>query len=468
MMAEGEAGPWSRALAAVPPVAPVTPFGPRVFLPCSRAKTGCRGRDENAVTRWVARKAREMQALPRGLACAQSINFRAGVVALIALASACATPQRLPAVPPELTTHAQPAVANARYWADGDLQLLTDEALSAYRREQAWRARAGQTGSLPPQAFLALSGGGDNGAFGAGLLAGWTASGARPEFKLVTGISTGALIAPFAFLGPAYDTTLRAAYTEVRSSDIFEARPFYSALFADAMADTAPMSRMIERYVTPELLRAIAAEYDKGRLLLIGTTDLDARRPVIWNMTAIAASPSPGAIRLFRQIILASASIPGAFPPVMIDVSVNGQAYQEMHVDGGASAQVFVYPPRLHFGEMSAAESADRQRTLYVINNARMDPAWASVDRRTMSIAGRAVSSLIQTQGAGNIYQIYNTASRDGIDFNLAFIPSDFSTPHTEDFDQAYMRSLFQHAFDLARHGYPWRKEPPNLVTAAR
>jgi predicted acylesterase/phospholipase RssA len=355
-----------------------------------------------------------------------------------------------------------------RYWADGDLQLLTDDALAAFRREQAWRAQSGQSGPLPPQAFLALSGGGDNGAFGAGLLAGWTASGTRPEFRLVTGISTGALIAPFAFLGPDYDATLRAAYTEISSSDIFEPRPFYSALFADAMADSAPMRGMIARYITPELLHAIAAEYDKGRILLVGTTDLDARRPVIWNMTAIASSSDPGAIELFRQIILASASIPGAFPPVMIDVQVNGQSYQEMHVDGGASAQVFVYPPRLNVGAMRAEVGVERQSTLYVINNGRMDPAWASVDRRTMSIAGRAVASLIQTQGAGNIYQIYNTARRDGMDFNLAFIPSEFNTPHVKDFDQTYMRSLFQYGYELATNGYPWSKEPPNLTTAAR
>jgi predicted acylesterase/phospholipase RssA len=411
-----------------------------------------------------------MQASPIRLASDAVVGFRLVLFALVVLTSACATPSRLPAVPSDLTTQAQPAVANARYWADSDLQLLTDDALAAYRREQAWRAQSGQAGPLPPQAFLALSGGGDNGAFGAGLLAGWTASGTRPEFRLVTGISTGALIAPFAFLGPDYDATLRSAYTEIRSSDIFEPRPFYSALFADAMADSAPMRGMIARYITPELLRAIAAEYDKGRILLVGTTDLDARRPVIWNMTAIASSADPGALDLFRQIILASASIPGAFPPVMIDVEVNGQAYQEMHVDGGASAQVFVYPPRLNVSEMRAAvgADADRQRTLYVINNGRMDPAWASVDRRTMSIAGRAVSSLIQTQGAGNVYQIYNTAQRDGLDFNLAFIASDFSTPHVEDFDQTYMRSLFQYAYDLAVQGYPWRKEPPNLSTAAR
>jgi predicted acylesterase/phospholipase RssA len=388
--------------------------------------------------------------------------------ALIVWSSACATRSRLPAVPADLTTQAQPAVANARYWPDGDVQPFIDDAVASYRSEQAWRARAGQTGPLPPAAFLAISGGGDNGAFGAGLLAGWTAAGTRPEFKVVTGISTGALIAPFAFLGSDYDATLRAAYTGVRSEDIFEARPFYSALFDDAMADTAPMRRMIARFITPELLSAIAAEHEKGRLLLIGTTNLDARRPVIWNMTAIASSRAPGALELFRQIILASASIPGAFPPVMIDVDVNGQGYQEMHVDGGASAQVFVYPPRLNIGALSAAEDVQRQRRLYVIVNGRLDPAWASVDRRTMSIANRAVSSLIQFQGIGDLYRIYGTSRRDGLDFNLAFIPSEFNVPHTEQFDQTYMRSLYEYAYGLASRAYQWHTEPPSQSTAVR
>ena len=206
-------------------------------------------------------------------------------------------------------------------------------------------ASQGQAGDLPPAYFLAISGGGDNGAYGAGFLNGWTAAGTRPEFKVVTGISTGALIAPFAFLGPKYDHVLEKVYTTSSQKDIFKKRGIAAWLFGDSMADTRPLASVIESYVTRALLDEIAAEYAKGRILLVGTTNLDSLEPVIWNMTAIAASQDPRAVPLFRSILLASASIPGAFPPVMIDVNLDGAKYQEMHVDGGTIAQVFLYPP---------------------------------------------------------------------------------------------------------------------------
>ena len=178
-------------------------------------------------------------------------------------------------------------------------------------------------------------------------------------------------------------------------------------MFGDAMADSAPMARLVERYVNQALLDEIAAEYAKGRLLLVGTTNLDSLEPVIWNMTAIAASKDPRALGLFRNILLASASIPGAFPPVMIDVNVDGVRHQEMHVDGGTVAQVFLYPPSLDISATVGRHDAERKRTLYIIRNARLDPDWASVERRTMTIAARAIGSLTQTQGIGDLYRIY-------------------------------------------------------------
>jgi hypothetical protein len=229
------------------------------------------------------------------------------------------------------------------------------------------------------------------------------------------------------------------------------------------MGDTGPMRGLLQRYVTPDILTAIAGEYAKGRLLLVGTTDLDAREPVIWNMTAIAASSDPNAALLFRKIVLASASIPGAFPPVMIDVTVDGRRYQEMHVDGGAAAQVFIYPPSVRLSDVARGDGAERERSLYVIRNARLDPDWASVDRRTLNIAGRAVSSLIQTQGVGDLAQIYMTSRRDGIDYNLAYIGADFTTPHTSQFDPAYMLALFDYGRRQAIEGDPWRKFPPGF-----
>jgi predicted acylesterase/phospholipase RssA len=216
--------------------------------------------------------------------------------------------------------------------------------------------------------------------------------------------------------------------------------------------------------VDRRLLDEIAAEYAKGRLLLVGTTDLDSLEPVVWNMTAIAASHDPHAIDLFRKVLIASASIPGAFPPVMIDVTVDGVHYQEMHVDGGAATQVFTYPPSLRLADEAAKLGVTRTRTLYIIRNARLDPDWASVRRRTLSIAGRAIASLIHTQGLGDLYRIFVTTQRDQIDYNLAYIPSSFTTPRTKQFDTNYMRALYQTGYDLGAKGYSWAKTPPGYA----
>jgi patatin-like phospholipase/acyl hydrolase len=277
----------------------------------------------------------------------------------------------------------------------------------------------------------------------------------------VTGVSTGALIAPFAFLGPKYDSVLRETYTTSTDASIFKKRGMIKAIFSDAMSDTAPLRAMIQRLITPEFLAEIAAEYDKGRVLLVGTTDLDAQRGVIWNMTALAASGDPDALGLFRQILLASASIPGAFPPVMIDVTVDGNHYQEMHVDGGATAQVFIYPPRFHLQEIAAEHGYDRKRSVYIIRNARLDSDWANVNRRTLNIASQAISSLIHNQGTGDLIRIYLTSERDHLDYNLAYIPADFTLVTKSPFDPAYMTPLFARGQSMAAQGYPWQKYPP-------
>jgi predicted acylesterase/phospholipase RssA len=371
-------------------------------------------------------------------------------------ATGCSTPDRLPAVPSASALQAGEALGPIRFLVSRETDSFAAEARSALAKEQAWLASQGKGPELPPAYYLAISGGGDNGAYGAGFLNGWTASGTRPEFKVVTGISTGALIAPFAFLGPKYDYVIERVYTTTAQKDIFKKRGLKSVLFGDAMADTTPLANVIASYVDRPFLDEIAAEYGKGRILLVGTTNLDSMEPVIWNMTAIAASADPRAAPLFRSILLASASIPGAFPPVMIDVNIDGNRYQEMHVDGGTITQVFLFPP-----SVSAAGAPVRKRVLYILRNARLDADWASTERRTMSIAMRAIDSLTRTQGIGDLYRIYATAQRDGIDYNLTFIPPTFNTPHIEQFDTHYMKSLYDVGREAARAGYQWHKYPP-------
>ncbi len=386
---------------------------------------------------------------------------------LVAVAG-CSIPERGPAVPPTDTTRALPlGIPNARFFADGDPKPMIDEALQSAQRERAAVIAAGGQVSARPGGrpshvyYLAISGGGDNGAFGAGLLNGWTEAGTRPEFKMVTGISTGALIAPFAFLGPAYDPALREVYTTMTPTKVFRSRGLTAAVFDDAMADTGPLAELIAHYANQAMFEAIAREYLKGRLLLIGTTDLDAQRPVIWNIGAIAASGKPGALELFRQILRASAAIPGAFQPVMIDVEIGGQKYQEMHVDGGAIAQLFLYPPSINI----STQRFQRSRTAYIIRNARLDPDYAESTRRTISIAGRAINTMLAASGYNDVLRTYFVSKRDDVDYNLAYIGSDFDpAPKAGEFDQAYMRALFDYGFQQARAGREWHKTPPGLA----
>ena len=391
------------------------------------------------------------------------------LIALLLLLQGCATPPRLAAVPLQDTTRAEiPGIPNARYWVQTDLEPFIRDAIASTQREKAYLARTGHQGPLPPINFLAVSGGGDDGAFGAGLLIGWTETGTRPEFKGVTGVSTGALIAPFAFLGPEEDAKLREVYTTIGPANILKPRGLLAALTSDGLADNSPLFELISRHINAEFLARIAQEYqEKGRMLLIGTTNLDARRGIIWNMgeIAMAARDNPKALELFRKIMLASAAIPGAFPPMMIDVEVNGKPYQEMHVDGGAMAQVFLYPPRMFDRiRQEGVKIAPRARSVYIIRNARLDPDWATVERSTLTIVGRAISSLIQSQGLGDLYRIYLTAQQDRLDYNLAYIGADFNAEHKDDFDNAYMRVLFDYGYQLGRKGYPWQKTPPGLV----
>ena len=393
---------------------------------------------------------------PRRRACGLGL-----LIAMLLAATGCSLPERLTAVPQRETTLAQiPGIPNARYFPDTQIDLMAQETLAARNREAAALAREGYRGPLPETNILAISGGGADGAFGAGLLTGWTEAGTRPVFKLVTGVSTGALTAPFAFLGPAWDPQLTAVYTQIKPADVFERRGVTAAIWNDAMSDTTPLWRLISRFANRKMLAAIAREYAKGRLLLIGTTDLDARRPVIWNIGAIAASGQPQALDLFRKILLASAAVPAVFPPVLIDVEVDGHRYQEMHVDGGAIAQMFLYPPALAQAEVLRS-TRPRPVRAWLIRNSRLDPDWTTVERSTLTIAQDAIATMIQASGMNDVNRIYFTATRDHIDYNLAYIGRDFTLKAKEDFDPVFMRALYEYGRAKARAGYPWAKRPP-------
>lgn len=316
-----------------------------------------------------------------------------------------------------------------------------------------------------PVAMLAVSGGGAEGAFGAGLLRGWTESGSRPEFWYVSGVSTGALIAPFAFLGPEYDEVLERVYTTVRTSDLIEERGPMAMLTSDAAAGTEGLRALIAECIDEDLLDAIAREHERGRRLFIGTTNLDLMQPVYWSIGHIAASGHPESLGLVRDVLLASASVPAAFPPVYIEVEVDGQRYDEMHVDGGTASQVFAYPGMFDLRKRMQEVGYDtRGWRMYVIRNSRLEPARSHVPPRFAPIAERAVSALVRSQGVGDLYQIYLITRRDKIEFNLAMIPDSFDRAARELFDPEYMRDLYAVGREMARGGVPWRATPPTYV----
>jgi hypothetical protein len=380
---------------------------------------------------------------------------------LLSLAGGCVSvPKRNP-VPEDLVTSAKipDFPERARFWGD-EVPPWTARWYALTKEEAAERypAMAGR-----PHAYLAISGGGANGAFGAGLLSGWTASGTRPEFTMVTGISTGALIAPFAFLGPDYDHVIEEVYTTTTTKDIAKKRSKLGAITSNAAANTEPLQELIARHVDETVVQAIAVEHKKGRNLIVGTTNLDVKRPVIWNLGAIASSGHPDALEWIHKLLLASASIPGAFPPVLLEVEAGGEMYDEMHVDGGAAAQVFLYPVGLNWSRLLEKLEVPGTPRIFIIRNSRMAPKWKPVKNRLLPIMGGSVSALIRTQGIGDLYRIYQTALKDGMDYNLAYIPDDFDEIPQEQFDPVYMRKLFDIGYELAADGYPWDKLPPHM-----
>ncbi|MDH3201676.1 MAG: patatin-like phospholipase family protein [Myxococcales bacterium] len=353
-------------------------------------------------------------------------------------------------------------IPRARYWGD-EPQPWAPEWLGESKSELKGRYPAV---FRHRQNFLAISGGGQNGAFAAGLLLGWTAAGDRPEFTTVTGVSAGALIAPFAFLGPEYDHVLSKVSVELTANDIFKKRRLIRGLRSDGMASTAPLQALIAKHIDQDLVDEIAEQHRRGRELNIGTANLDSMRPVVWRIGVIANSGHPQALKLIRQILLASASVPGAFPPVLIEVEAEGETYDEMHVDGGTASQVFLYPLGLDFDQVLDMLEVPAAPKVYIIRNARLDPLYEQVRPKTVQIADRSISSVIRTQGIGDLYRIYLATLRDGLDFNLAYIPKEFTERSKEGVDPEYMRKLFELAFDIAKNGYPWRKMPPELKQA--
>lgn len=382
-------------------------------------------------------------------------------IAFIFALAGCAASTSWISVPKQLVDVAGVSgYTNIRFWGDQAPQNL--DAIIAKKIDQTNR-RFAATGRPQSINLLAVSGGGSDGAFGAGLLVGWSEAGNRPEFEVVTGISAGALIAPLVFLGPEYDPSLKNVFTTISTKDVLRVRGLGGLLGGTALADSDPLLQTIGKYVDDDFLRKVAREHSRGRRLYIGTTNLEAKRSVIWDMGEIADSDAPDKVDLFRSILLASASIPGAFPPVKIAVTANGESYDEVHADGGTTNQLFLYPTRINLSNVSYGSGFTPRRRMFIIRNGKLTSEWESIKPKSLAIAGRAISILIESQGNGDIIKQYGISQRDNIDFNLASIPQDFILEAKEPFDPSRMQALFKLAYEEARNGYNWKKRPPQF-----
>ncbi len=379
----------------------------------------------------------------------------------IAVSGCAARVERTPVPATLVDSAAIPGLSHARFWGDeapNDILAFVQTHMPAAKRMAVSRRIFGER---PVVEYLALSSGAGDGAFGAGLLAGWTKRGDRPEFEVVTGVSAGALTAPFAYLGPEYDRVLREIWTKYDTADLATPQILAGLFGAELFADSTPLRKLIAKYVTRSLLDRIAREYRSGRVLLIGTTNLDAQRPVIWNMGEIATNQHPYAVELFQQVLLASASIPGAFPPVHIKVRVGDQILEEMHVDGGPTRQVFVAPANLSLRTFDKLYPKPPIRRIYVVKNGKLSPEYEAVQANTLAISARSLFTITKSQSIGDINRIYATAERDDAEFRLAAIPPDFAVKQTEVFDPVYMKDLYEVGYKLGRGGYPWMRVPP-------
>lgn len=370
-----------------------------------------------------------------------------------------------------------PATAAATLpWGAVDLETFDTRVPSGMQATLAASLREESPGEFDPDGdgvkdydFLALSGGGAYGAFGAGVLCGWTQRGDRPDFKVVTGISTGALQATPAFLGPAYDPLLRRFYTEITTADIYRRRSSLAGVMSDGMLDPAPLRRLLAGAIDETVVAAVAAKHLAGHRLFVGTANMDANEFVIWDLGAIAASGRRDARSRYLDVLLASCSIPVMFPPVYFDVEVEGRRYHEMHCDGGAEAQVFLRGFMLDVEdalEGAGLNTGEVKGRLFVIRNGRADdrPGYSPVGPSTLSIAEATIEKLFKVSAASSLYRMYVLAGRYGVGFHLRCIPDDYPLEFSAlDFDRRRMRALFEHGQALGRGSTDWDAAPPDL-----
>lgn len=333
------------------------------------------------------------------------------------------------------------------------------------QQQQQSEIRTVSASASEPSNVLVLSGGGANGAYTAGVLNGWTAAGNRPQFDVVTGISTGALMAPFVFLGSEYDDLLKRNYTESRDRDIFTRRWLPALIYADSLADSAPLRKRIANEITPQVLKQIAEAHRDGRRLYVGTTDLDTKRLVVWDLGAIADGNDPNKLELFRDVLLASASVPGLLPPVEIDIDVEGERHAELHVDGGVAASLFLQPAMLGMSASDPDEAKVRDDlNVYVIVAGQLRLPRRRVQRKLSAVIEESVGGVLQSQMDGDLLKTYLLSRWAGATFALTAVPREMAEEFSPlAFDPRSMQKLFDVGYKHAASKAGWQNAPLSL-----
>lgn len=360
-------------------------------------------------------------------------------VSLLALQGCAQTAIRVPA-----STQEEATISIRTLGADQHFSTVSSQSVARRVRTQ----RAGR-----PVNILALSGGGADGAFGAGALVGLTRSTLRPQFSVVTGVSTGALIAPYAFLGPEWDNQLVEVYTSGRAEHLLHSRGL-GVLFGSSLYSGTPLKQLVDRYTTDVLIQAVAREASTGRLLLVATTDVSTGEPVIWDLGSIAMNGGAGARALFRDVLVAAASVPGLFPPVVIRVQEQQALYDEVHVDGTIAVPFFV--PLAFIEPARGASDPSLATAVYVIVDGRLSEQPTPIRLRARSILSRSVSAGLDHMLRTTLELTASDAELQGAQFQFAAIPVAYPQLNSFDFRTPTMRSLFQFGYRCAQAGRLW------------
>ena len=383
---------------------------------------------------------------------------------LAVLVSGCASTPR--PTPPEAGAPLEQPWGSVPLQADaGEIdQDIADTFIRSLQAKRDEMRQSGATGEIPYRA-LTLSGGGSRGAYGAGVLSGWTERGDRPQFDVVTGISTGALMATHAFLGPEFDDDL-AIYRTIGNDDVFLERSLMKALKGPAMLDTTPLRETLLTIITEETLDQVAEEYRKGRRLFIGTTNLDSNLFTVWDMGQIAGSARADRLKRYIDVVMASAAFPIAFPPIYLEVESESGTFTEMHADGGIRESAFFFDFDLLGDVRQAMESAgihedEFKQELYLLINAPLAGTGARsykpVEGKMGPIAGATVDAFLTKVTQGSVYRLWVLAMVHGADVHLSFVPPDFEfTSGSLSFDVAEQTALFDRGYQQALEGVAW------------